>query len=93
MVDLNKLTMDETAQLAASHVEEFLCSEAVLMSLARCLGVESKLIPKIATGLGGEGEVCSALSGAVRGLGPNSAGTSPVSGRTAGGPTGTPPNS
>ncbi len=64
------LTKDETVNLAASHAEaEFLCSEAVLMALAKCLGVESKLIPKIATGFGGEGEVCGALSGAVMGLG------------------------
>ena len=68
------LTEDETVSLAASHAEdEFLCSEAVLMALAKCLGVESKLIPKIATGfgagIGGEGEVCGALSGAVMGLG------------------------
>ncbi len=74
MEDSNMLTKDETVNLAASHAEaEFLCSEAVLMALAKCLGVESKLIPKIATGfgagIGGEGEVCGALSGAVMGLG------------------------
>jgi C_GCAxxG_C_C family probable redox protein len=43
------------------------------MALAKCLGVESKLIPKIATGFGAgigrQGEVCGALSGAVMGLG------------------------
>ncbi|MBL7167136.1 C_GCAxxG_C_C family protein [Candidatus Bathyarchaeota archaeon] len=68
------LTKDETVNLAASYAEEgFLCSESVLMALAKCLGVESKLIPKIATGFGAgigrEGEVCGALSGAVMGLG------------------------
>jgi len=68
------LTKDETVNIAASHAEEeFLCSEAVLMALAECLGVESKLIPRIATGFGAgvgrEGEVCGALSGAVMGLG------------------------
>jgi len=68
------LTKDETVNLAASHAEaEFLCSEAVLMALAKCLGVKSKLIPKIATGFGAgigrRGEVCGALSGAVMGLG------------------------
>ena len=68
------LTKDETVNLAASHAEEeFLCSEAVLMALAKCMGVESKLIPMIATGFGAgigrEGEVCGALSGAVMGLG------------------------
>jgi hypothetical protein len=66
------LTKDEAVNLAASHAEaEFLCSEAVLMALAKCLGVESKLIPKIATGFGAgigrQGEVCGALSGAVMG--------------------------
>ncbi len=68
------LTKDETVNIAASHAEaEFLCSEAVLMALAECLGVESKLIPRIATGFGAgigrEGEVCGALSGAVMRLG------------------------
>jgi C_GCAxxG_C_C family probable redox protein len=68
------LTKDETVNIAASHAEEeYLCSEAVLMALAECLGVESKLIPKVATGFGAgvgrEGEVCGALSGAVMGLG------------------------
>jgi len=68
------LTKDETVNIAASHTEaEFLCSEAALMALAECLGVESKLIPNIATGFGAgigrEGEVCGALSGAVMGLG------------------------
>ncbi|MBA7613860.1 hypothetical protein ES703_21118 [subsurface metagenome] len=74
MEDSNMLTKDETVKLAASHAaEEFLCSEAVLMALAKYLGVESKLIPKIATGFGAgigrQGEVCGALSGAVMGLG------------------------
>lgn len=68
------LTRDETVGLAASHAEEeFLCSEAVLMALAECMGKESPLIPRIATGFGAgvgrEGEVCGALSGAVMGLG------------------------
>jgi len=68
------LTEDETVNLAAFHAEEeFLCSEAVLMALSKCLGVESRLIPKIATGFGAgigrQGEVCGALSGAVMGLG------------------------
>ncbi len=51
----------------------FLCSEAVLMAIGRCLGVRSGTIPKIATGFGAgvgrKGEVCGALSGAVMGLG------------------------
>jgi hypothetical protein len=93
------LTKDETVNIAASHAEEeFLCSEAVLITLAECLGVESKLIPRIATGFGAgvgrEGEVCGALSGAVMGLGLKfGREVSPVSPWTAGGPTGTPQSS
>ena len=68
------LSREEVVRLAAGYAEEkFLCSEAVLMALSRCLGVSSEIIPRIATGFGAgigrEGEVCGALSGGVMGLG------------------------
>ena len=51
----------------------FLCSEAVLLALSESMGVESELIPRIATGFAAgvarTGNVCGALSGAVMGLG------------------------
>lgn len=68
------LTREETVNLAKSYAEEgYLCSEAVLLALADCFGVESEIIPKIATGFGAgiarSGEVCGAIVGAIMGLG------------------------
>ena len=68
------MSKEEAVRRAAGYAEEdFLCSEAVLMALSECLGVSSEIIPRIATGfgagVGGKGEVCGALSGAVMGLG------------------------
>lgn len=51
----------------------FKCGEAVLMALARRQGVESDVIPAIATGFGAgmgrTGNMCGAVTGAVMGLG------------------------
>ena len=68
--------MDREAvvDLAKSHAEEgFLCSESVLLAISDLLNVRSELVPKIATGfgagIGGQGEVCGAVSGAILALG------------------------
>ncbi|MGB9552963.1 MAG: C-GCAxxG-C-C family protein [bacterium] len=49
------------------------CAESTVASLSRFLGVESHLIPQIATGFGGgfarTKGVCGAVTGAVMGLG------------------------
>ena len=51
----------------------FLCSESVLLAVSDWLGVQSDLIPKIATGFGagveGCGSVCGAISGGILALG------------------------
>lgn len=68
------LTKKQTTAFAVKAVEQgFLCSEAVLLALAKCQGISNDLIPRIATGFGAgfgrTGEVCGAVSGAVMGLG------------------------
>ena len=68
------LSKKETMQLSGDFAEQdFLCSEAVLMALAKHQNVKSDLIPRIATGFGAgigrAGEVCGALAGAIMGLG------------------------
>jgi C_GCAxxG_C_C family probable redox protein len=65
---------EETVRAAEGYAEAgYLCSEAVLLALAEFLGVESRLVPRIATGFAAgvarTGNVCGALSGAVMGLG------------------------
>jgi len=67
------LSKEETLKLAESYTgQRFLCSESCLMALAKCQGVESPLIPRIATGFGAgvgrSGETCGAVTGAVMGL-------------------------
>jgi C_GCAxxG_C_C family probable redox protein len=51
----------------------YYCSEAVLLAVAENQGVQSDLIPRIATGFGAgiarTGRTCGALSGAICGLG------------------------
>lgn len=51
----------------------YYCAESVLMAAAEMRGIESDLIPKIATGfcsgVAQTGGMCGALSGAVMGLG------------------------
>jgi len=68
------LSKEETLKLAQSYVDQhFLCSESCLLTLAKVQGVESPLIPRIATGFGAgigrSGETCGAVTGAVLGLG------------------------
>ena len=67
------LSKEETLKLAESYTgQRLLCSESCLMALAKCQGVESPLIPRIATGFGAgvgrSGETCGAVTGAVMGL-------------------------
>lgn len=49
------------------------CAESVLTAVCRELGVESELVPRIATAFGGgmgrSGEVCGAVTGALMGIG------------------------
>ncbi|UCB59709.1 MAG: C_GCAxxG_C_C family protein [Candidatus Bathyarchaeota archaeon] len=64
----------EVIDLAKSYAAAgFLCSESVLRAISNALGVQCKLIPKIATGfgagIGGQGMVCGAVSGGVMALG------------------------
>lgn len=67
------LSKDETLKLAENYAgQHLLCSESCLMALAKCQGVESPPIPRIATGFGAGigrcGETCGAVTGAVMGL-------------------------
>ncbi|MCX6648345.1 MAG: C-GCAxxG-C-C family protein [Candidatus Bathyarchaeota archaeon] len=67
------LSKEEALKLAESYADQrFLCSESCLMALAKCQGIESPLIPRIATGFGAGigrcGETCGAVTGAVMGL-------------------------
>lgn len=68
------LSKEETINNARAFAEKgFLCSEAVLLALSKTMGIENRIIPRIATGFGGgigrHGEICGALSGAIMGLG------------------------
>lgn len=68
------LDREAVVDLARSLANEgFLCSESVLLAISELLGIRSELIPKIATGfgagVGGQGEVCGAVSGGILGLG------------------------
>jgi C_GCAxxG_C_C family probable redox protein len=65
---------EETIRAAEGHAADgFLCSEAVLLALSESMGVESELIPRVATGFAAgvarTGNVCGALSGAIMGVG------------------------
>jgi C_GCAxxG_C_C family probable redox protein len=67
------MNIEETAQNARVYFEGGLyCAESVLLALAQAQGVESDLVPRIATGfcsgLARSGGLCGALSGAIMGL-------------------------
>jgi C_GCAxxG_C_C family probable redox protein len=55
------------------HFRHYLCSEAVLTSLARAIGMDSFCIPRIATpfgaGMARKGETCGCLTGALMAIG------------------------
>jgi len=65
----------ETIDKAMSYFSSgYNCAESTLLAIAKgALGINSCLIPKIATGFGGgisrQGHVCGAVSGAVMGFG------------------------
>ena len=68
------MNREEAVDLTKSYAEKrFLCSEAVLLSLCDHLQIRSEIVPRIATGfgagMGGQGLVCGAISGAVMALG------------------------
>lgn len=69
--------MNTNADQIAQRSEELFrsrlcCSESVLQALAEGLGIQSELIPKIATGLCGgisrSGNICGAVTGGVLGI-------------------------
>ncbi len=65
--------MSDASEKSAEHFEQgFYCAESVLLSIAKQHGVDSPLIPGIATGLcsgmSRTGGTCGALTGAVLGL-------------------------
>ncbi len=68
------LSKEETLKIVRGYADRrFLCSECCLLALAKAQGVESPLVPRIATGFGAgigrSGETCGAVTGAVLGLG------------------------
>jgi C_GCAxxG_C_C family probable redox protein len=76
-------TVGELQEIAARRFQErpsnfpegrpYNCCESVLMTLAEHLGVESEMIPRIATGVGAgfslNGLTCGSISGAIMALG------------------------
>ena len=66
---------DRTAEEAALDyfAQKFNCAEATLLGLVEWMGVEEKIIPRIATGFGAGfgfcGDACGALSGATMAIG------------------------
>ena len=61
--------------------ESYNCSQSVLLAMCQHWGVESDLVPKIATGFGGgmgrSGSVCGAVTGGVMALGVRYGGNEP----------------
>ena len=69
-----ELGKDEAIDRCTKHFNEgYNCCETVLLSFCELLGVESEVIPKIATPFGGgickRKHMCGALSGAVMAIG------------------------
>ena len=65
--------IDRAANRSLAHIESgFRCAESVLLAMTEEMGIESELIPKIATGfrsgMARTGGQCGALSGAILGL-------------------------
>jgi C_GCAxxG_C_C family probable redox protein len=68
------MNRDEAIERAMRYVDDgFLCVEAVLKTLADMKGVDSELIPAIATGMAAgvarTSQICGAVTGAILGLG------------------------
>ena len=68
---LNKNKVTDKA--AARFLSGFNCAESVLLTLAQHQGIESELIPKIATPFGGgiarSASICGCVTGAIMGIG------------------------
>lgn len=64
---------DISQRAAALFDKGFNCAESVLMAVSNSLGIESDILPKIATpfggGIGRRGSVCGAVSGGVMAIG------------------------
>jgi C_GCAxxG_C_C family probable redox protein len=70
---MNAMTSCEVAQRSEELFQSGLCcAESVLQAIAESRGIQSELIPRIATGLCGgiarTGGICGALSGGVLGI-------------------------
>lgn len=69
------MSVEELEKLAVQHftADKFSCGEAVLLAMAEYWGVESSLIPRIATpfrgGLCGTQQVCGAVTGGLMAIG------------------------
>jgi len=67
------ITPDQVAQRSGELFDQGLCcSESVLQAIAESRGIQSELIPRIATGLcagiARTGDICGAVSGGVLGI-------------------------
>jgi C_GCAxxG_C_C family probable redox protein len=70
---MSTMTSSQVAERSEALFQQgFCCAESVLQAMAESRGVQSELIPKIATGLcggiGRAGGVCGAVSGGVLGI-------------------------
>jgi C_GCAxxG_C_C family probable redox protein len=70
----NELNKNKVADRAASRfLSGFNCAESVLLTLAEHQGIDSELIPRIATPFGGgiarSASICGCVTGAIMGIG------------------------
>ena len=70
---MSAMTTSQVAERSEALFQQgFCCAESVLQAIAESRGIESELIPKIATGLcggiGRAGGICGAVSGGVLGI-------------------------
>ena len=73
MTAMKTMTSSQVAERSEALFQQgFCCAESVLQAIAESRGIQSELIPKIATGLcggiGRTGGVCGAVSGGVLGI-------------------------
>jgi C_GCAxxG_C_C family probable redox protein len=70
---LEKHRMDDHAQTAHEYMKDYNCSQSVLLSFAEELGLSFDTAARLASGFGGgmgrNGQVCGAVSGALMTLG------------------------
>jgi C_GCAxxG_C_C family probable redox protein len=67
------IVIEEAAKRSREHfMSGYYCAESVLLAVSEAMGVETDLIPKIATGfcsgMGRTGNQCGALSGGILGI-------------------------